>query len=146
MMGLADAKLRGVLLDAVGGLQSAWLEWRSPLDDELGEMIVSLGRNPHQRLLISMSEICKRHPLIVIRKLDKLSSSLIADGAVTNRPQAIENRSRVHGVNVQGPTFVVIKSKSLKVDIRHWGYDFTEVLWISVLDVLLSSTFCPFNI
>lgn len=136
-MGLGDAKLRGILISAVGNPNSGWLEWRCPLDAQVRGVVQTLGSNWNQRLLQTMMDLAKRQPLIVLRHLRDLADVLLQDGAVSK--STLTHRNRAVAGAAQGPA--VAKTRQgvvLKVTASHWGYCFTEPLWSSVLEIVSS--------
>ena len=137
MMGLGDARLREILISAVGNPNVGWLEWRCPLDAQARGMVQTLGSNWNQRLLQTMMDLAKRQPLIVLRHLRDLVDVLLKDGAVSK--STLTHRNRAVAGTAQGPA--VAKTKQgvvLKVTATHWGYCFTEPLWSSVLEIISS--------
>jgi hypothetical protein len=138
MMSLGDAKLREVLVSAVGNHRSGWMEWRCPLDDQVQSMVQTLGSNWSQRLLQTMMDLSKRQPLIVLRHLRSLADVLLQDGAIVSN-NALNSRNRTVAGAAQGAAVAKTKQGAvLKVTATHWGYCFTEPLWSSVLEILSS--------
>mmetsp|Transcript_28948 Transcript_28948/g.42032 ORF Transcript_28948/g.42032 Transcript_28948/m.42032 type:complete len:666 (+) Transcript_28948:444-2441(+) len=133
LMALNDPKLRGILLDAAGENASKWLEWRSPLDSQLSEMIKNLSVNPHQRLLQSMSDFSKRHPLVVARHFGTLVHILDDDASACS-----ERRGRVNEKSSCEFATAKVELGSIRITVRHWGYSFTETVWTSVIEILMA--------
>mmetsp|Transcript_11059 Transcript_11059/g.16951 ORF Transcript_11059/g.16951 Transcript_11059/m.16951 type:complete len:162 (-) Transcript_11059:108-593(-) len=48
------------------------------------------------------------------------------------------SRSRIHAENLGGPISAHYNGSELKVHLRHWGYSYTDPLWTSFIDILLS--------
>lgn len=130
---LGNPKLRTLLVDACK--KTDWRSWRTPLDDTLNDMLGGLKLSPNQRLVHGLVEISKTHPLILLRKLVDMADILENDALAGNRRWS---RVRVQGENLQGPGVAVFNGVELKVHIRHWGYSYTDPLWISFIDILLS--------
>lgn len=140
-MNLGNPVLRSLLVEAASALAFEWREWRSPLDEQLEDMLSSLRANPHQRLVQALRDLSKDHPLLVLRKLPEFVSVLEQDGGVSsNRTQSIhasDRRGRVHGEELRLPLQAKINGRNVTVSIRHWGFSFSEPLWTSVVDIFL---------
>lgn len=132
-MKLGSPKVRGVLIE--GAKSGHWLSWRSSLDAQLDDMLTSLKSSPSKRIIQALMDLSKSHPLLVLRKLPGMVQLLEDDARVSKYSNA---RGRISGENLLGPLGASISAKPVKVTVRHWGYSFTESLWISLLDVLMS--------
>ena len=132
-MKLASPMIRGVLIE--GAKSGHWLDWRSSLDAQLDDMLSSLKNNPSKRIIQALKDLSKAHPLLVLRKLPTLIVLLEDDACVPKHSNA---RGRMYGENVLGLLQTTLSGKPVNVFVRHWGYSFTESLWISLLDVLMS--------
>jgi hypothetical protein len=138
-MNLGVAILRSVLKAAVEEYPEDWLVWRSPLDDQFQDMIESLIANSAPaRLVQALSEGSKKHPLMVLRKLDFMEQCLEADAAVCEESAANDKRGIIFGQNLSGPQLAKIDGNLLKVTVKHWGFNFTESLWLAFLDLISS--------
>lgn len=131
-MKLGNPTLRGVLIEAAK--TGRWLSWRSSLDAQMDDMLSSLKSNPSKRIVQALADLSKSHPLLVLRKLPCMVQLLEDDACVQKYNNA---RGRMCGENLAGPLGATIAGKPIKVTVQHWGYSFTESLWISLLDVLM---------
>eukprot|EP00569_Conticribra_weissflogii_P012409 CAMPEP_0171388878 /NCGR_PEP_ID=MMETSP0879-20121228/40733_1 /TAXON_ID=67004 /ORGANISM="Thalassiosira weissflogii, Strain CCMP1336" /LENGTH=221 /DNA_ID=CAMNT_0011901237 /DNA_START=1050 /DNA_END=1711 /DNA_ORIENTATION=+ len=138
-MTLGESRLRHALLEASYDYHRPWLEWRCPLDGQVSEMLCNITTSPHQRLCQSTIDIAKHHPLILIRQLSLLKKRLIEDGSgVDSENKSLIKRGRIQGRQFEGDTIARVGSRDVKVSIILWGYSFSEPVWTSVLDVLMS--------
>lgn len=138
-MSLSDPKLRNALLQASEQV-SWWHDWRCPLDDQITDMLSNLTKSPHQRLVQSVSDIAKQHPLLFVRHLKFLSYKLLEDGTGRdNNQQRLMKRGRSFGKNPLGdPAVAQIGDRIMRVTIVQWGFSFNEPVWSSVIDLLLA--------
>jgi hypothetical protein len=134
-MNLGTAKIRSVLMEAAEEYSESWLDWRSPLDDQLQDMLDTVMSGSGQRLVRPLSEISKKHPLLVLRKTYIITSFLESDAEVSARGVK-ESRGVVHGQNFKGSLKAVMSGKLVTVEVKHWGYSYSEKIWIWFLDVL----------
>jgi hypothetical protein len=128
-MKLGDPRLRAVLVEGVKSVP--WLNWRGALDAQLEDMLFSVQSTP--RMAQALIDLAKSHPLLVLRKVPTMVRLLEDDGGRHGKA-----RGRMYGENFLGPTEANLMGKSFKVTVRHWGYSFTEYLWVSLLDILKS--------
>lgn len=136
LMNLRDAVLRQTLLDAASAFAQDWIEWRCPIDKQLNEMLMNLAIHPNHRLLQSISELSRKHPLLVARQ-QTTCIQILEEDANSNGDEKKEMRGRVHG-NKKEFINAETDNGNVKVKIRHWGYSFTEPLWDSILELLSS--------
>lgn len=132
-MKLGNPQLRSVLIE--GAKSRQWLKWSSALDPQLDDMLSSLTTNPSKRIIQALVDLSKSHPLLVLRKLPTMTEILEDDANVSKYSNA---RGRVYSENMLGPLAATVSGQEVKVLVRHWGYSFTESLWISLLDVFMS--------
>jgi hypothetical protein len=138
-MNLGVAILRSVLKAAVEEYPEDWLVWRSPLDDQFQDMIESvIANSAPARLVQALSEASKKHPLMILRKLEFMEHCLEADAAVCEESAANDKRGIIFGQNLSDPQLAKIDGKLLKVTVKHWGFNFTESLWLGFLDLISS--------
>jgi hypothetical protein len=128
-MKLGDPRLRAVLVEGVKSVP--WLDWRGALDAQLEDMLFSVQSTP--RVAQTLIEMAKSHPLLVLRKVPTMVRLLEDDG-----DSHCKSRGRTYGENLLGSMEANLMGKSVKVTVRHWGYSFTEYLWVSLLDILKS--------
>jgi hypothetical protein len=130
---LGNPKLRTLLVDASKSID--WRTWRTPMDETLNDMLAGLKVNPSQRLVHGLVDISKSHPLILLRKLDAMADILENDASTANRGLS---RVRVQAEDLEAPATAVYNTQQVKVVVRHWGYSYTDPLWVSFLEILLS--------
>ena len=133
---LGNENVRSVLVEAAKSAD--WLDWRSPRDGQIDDMLVTLTMNPVQRITQGLVEISKSHPLLLVRKLKQMAVVLEHDASSAHNPRNSNNRARVHGENIDGPVTAKYDGKLVRVTVRHWGYSFTDALWVSVVEIMLS--------
>jgi hypothetical protein len=136
-MNLGVAILRSVLKEAVEKYAQDWLSWRSPLDDEFQDVINSLiGNGAPPRMVQALAEGSKKHPLLLLRKLGTIEEALEADATVCELSVANEKRGVLYGQSLSGPIAAKVEGRLIKVTVKHWGFNFTENIWISFLDII----------
>lgn len=138
-MNLGVAILRSALTEAVEKYSQDWLSWRSPMDDYFEDLIEAIAYQfTPNRIVQALAEGSKKHPLLVLRKLERLEEILEED-AMTH-PVTAENEKRgvSFGQSLTGPATAKVGSVVMQVTIRHWGFNFTETIWISFLDAISS--------
>lgn len=136
---LSNLKLRNILLQASNDSLPSWLDWQCPLDDQVEEMLFNLTKSPHQRLVQSVTDIAKQHPLIFTRHFKFISQKLLEDGTGRDDDcQSLMKRGRIFGKHPSGDTVAQIGGHMMKVTIVMWGYSFNDPAWTSVLDILLA--------
>ena len=131
---LGNPRLRTLLVDAAKSVD--WRSWRTPMDERLNDMLAGLKLSPSQRLVHGLVEISKSHPLLLLRKLDVMADILEND-AITRAAGGI-SRVRFQADSLEGPATAVYDGKEIRVTIRHWGYSYTDPLWVSFIEILLS--------
>ena len=139
-MNLGSAKIRAVLMEAAEEYAHLWLEWRSPLDDQLNDMLETVTSGSGQRLIRPLADLSKKHPLLVLRRSHALVQFLEQDAAV-GFTGSKETHGVVRGRSLAGPLNLVQSGKLVKLDIRHWGYKYTEYIWVALLDILCAGKF-----
>lgn len=131
---LANPKLRTLLVDASKSVD--WRTWRTPIDDTLNDMLAGLKVNPTQRLVHGLVDVSKSYPLMLLRKLDAMAD-ILQDDAMTRGASGV-SRVRFQADDMNGPATAMCNTKEVKVVIRHWGYSYTDPLWVSFIEILLS--------
>jgi len=155
-MNLGTAALRSNLMNAVDVSADDWLSWRSPLDDSLQEMLdTALSDIPSPRATQSLVDVAKKHPLLLLRKLDAMCNSLEKDAMVINDqpigykkdgigrdPHELlsgkpigDKKGIIIGHGLHEPLSAHFNGKNLKLSVKHWGYSYREHVWSAVLDV-----------
>jgi hypothetical protein len=82
----------------------------------------------------------KKHPLLILRKLGRMEELLEKDATALSVSLESENRGVIFGRTLGDPACAKVEGNTLKVTMRHWGYNFTENLWISFLEIVTSGT------
>lgn len=132
---LGNPKLRALLVDASKSVD--WRSWRTPMDETLNDMLSGLKVSPTQRLVQGLVDVSKSHPLMLLRKLDAMAD-ILEDDAIARVATGGVSRVRVQLDDLEGPAIGTCDGKEVKVIIRHWGYSYTDPLWLSFIDILLS--------
>ena len=132
---LGNSKLRSILMEASRSID--WHTWHTPMDEMLYNMIYGIKAHPIPRLVHGLVDLSKSHPLMLLRKLKQMAEILEEDAFQSPGSNAI-SRNRLQSDNIDCPATTTLYGKEVKVIIRHWGYSFTEPLWISFVDILLS--------
>jgi hypothetical protein len=130
---LSSPSLRTLLIDV--SRSTDWRSWRTRIDETTNDLLSGLKLAPSQRLVQGLLEISKGHPLILIRKLDVITQILEKDACTSSGGTS---RARVQGEYYSGSTLAAYNCAVVKVNIRHWGYCYTDPLWTSFIDLLLS--------
>jgi len=133
-MELGKASVRTALVDAVDAHSLVWMDWRSSLDDQLENMIEALFGGD-LRLTRSFQDLSRNHPLLVLRKLPDIVLRLEEDATLGAHH---DSDSRI----VRGETLGESRHAKMpdggvvRVKVGHWGFCYTETLWVALLDVL----------
>lgn len=136
-MNLGAAVLRSNLMEAVEVSADDWLCWRSPLDDSMQEMLeTALSNMSLQRSIQTLIDTAKKHPLLLLRKLNKMENILEKDAAVVHSQTAGEKVGLIIGQGLNEPLSASASGHKMKVSVKHWGYSYREHVWWTILDVL----------
>jgi len=136
-MNLGTAVLRSNLMEAVEVSSDDWLSWRSPLDDSLQDMLgTALSNVSSQRAVQSLIDVAKKHPLLLLRKLDKMENALEKDAAVVDNKAMGDTVGIIAGKSLDGPLYANFNGKKLKITVKHWGYTYREHIWSTILDII----------
>jgi hypothetical protein len=73
---------------------------------------------------------------MLLRKLDAMAD-ILEDDAVTRVASGV-SRARLQADDIDGPATAMCNDKDMKIVIRHWGYSYTDPLWVSLIEILLS--------
>lgn len=139
---LGAAVLRSALKAAVEMYSHDWLLWRSPMDDYFEDLIYAIAYNgTPSRMVQALADNSKKHPLLVLRKLEKIGALLEEDATVRAETPDTDKRGVVFGRSLDGPVPAKLSGGIIQVTIRHWGYNFTEIIWVSFLDVISVGTY-----
>ena len=136
-MNLGTAALRSNLMEAVEFSADDWLSWRSPLDDSVQDMLdTALSNISSLRSVQFLVDVAKKHPLLFLRKLDKMGNALEKDATVIDSKITGDKIGVVSGQGLNGPLYANANGKMLKLSVKHWGYSYTEHVWSTILDVI----------
>ncbi len=136
-MNLGAAVLRSNLMEAVEISGNDWLSWRSPLDDSLQEMLNSaLSNTPSQRSIQALGDAAKKHPLLLLRKLDTMANMLEEDATIDTDRATGDEFGFIVGQGLNGALTANVNGKKMKVNVKHWGYSYRERVWSTILDVV----------
>jgi hypothetical protein len=135
-MDLGSAAARQVLMSAAEDNAANWLSWRSTHDDKINE-VLDLFCSGDTRVGKSLADLARKQPLLILRKIPWLSILLKRDATIDFESQQ-ERRGVTTGQNVAGKRDAMFRGTLVQVSVLHWGYTFTESLWVAVLDVLFS--------
>jgi len=137
LMNLGTAALRSNLMKAVELSAEDWLCWRSPLDDSIEDMLdTALSNLSSLRSAQFLVDVAKKHPLLLLRKLDKMGNAVEKDGVVIETIVADDKIGVVRGQGLNEPLIANVNGKGLKICVKHWGYNYTEEIWSTILDVI----------
>ena len=134
LVNLGNANLRNVLVDSCKS--SKWLTWRSPFDAQIDDMVQTMRLSPSPRLVQGLVDLAKSHPLLVLRDIRAMKQVLEIDGMCRDFNR--DSRSRVWGENRDGPAIANYQGGTVRIKVQHWGYMFTDSLWVAILETLLS--------
>ena len=127
------ARVRNLLLRLASKYSAEWKNWPCPLDETIKALIKHLTKSGVQAL----SDLCRQQPLIVIRHLNDMVKELDSDAIAVSSGGLGEKRGRIHAISQNSASYLV-NDINMKVRIRHWGYSFTESVWIAILEVMQS--------
>jgi integrator complex subunit 1 len=136
-MNLGAAVLRSNLMEAVAVSADDWLSWRSPLDDSVLDVLdTALSNVSSQRSVQSLIDTAKKHPLLLLRKLEKMENILEKDATVVDSKVMGEKIGLITGEGLNEPLSANANGRKLKISVKHWGYSYREHVWSTILDVI----------
>lgn len=136
-MNLGVAVLRSNLMEAVAVSADDWLSWRSPLDDSVLDVLdTALSNVSSQRSVQSLIDTAKKHPLLLLRKLEKMENILEMDATVVDNKVMGEKIDIITGEGLNEPLSANANGRKLKISVKHWGYSYREHVWSTILDVI----------
>lgn len=134
-MDLGSAAARNALMSASERQAHNWVDWRSSFDDKIDDMLDALGSG-ELRVTKTLVHLSRKQPLLVLRKLPKISALLYADATILIDDRR-ERRGVITGQNLSENRQVKFHGKDgVTLLIQHWGYSYLEPLWVALLDVL----------
>lgn len=128
---LDNIPMKQRLLALASEHREEWRSWQCSLDEQVIEMLRNLDKNGLQAL----TNLSKLHPLVVVRHFPRVVEILETDGTALSRGSCKEKRGRIHAESTLHGT-LINQNLLTKIKIRHWGYDFTESVWISILALI----------
>eukprot|EP00934_Nitzschia_sp_Nitz4_P006870 Nitzschia sp. Nitz4//scaffold142_size57810//11162//17644//NITZ4_006492-RA/size57810-augustus-gene-0.32-mRNA-1//-1//CDS//3329536379//6860//frame0 len=136
-MNLGAAILRSVLKEAVEAMAVDWKHWRSPMDDQYEDLLQTCATSgPQPRLAQALVDAAKKHPLLLLRKLANMGRLLEEDA--TAQSPSVDRRGVIYGYALTPPAPAKVDGKIVKVTVRHWGFNFTDSIWASFLEIISS--------
>jgi hypothetical protein len=106
----------------------------SSFDDRINDMLYSVA-NGELKSMKQLADLSRKQPLLILRKLPEMSKILLDDATIDI---SSDQKGVIIGQNPAGKRDVMFQGKMLKVVVQHWGYSYTEMLWVSMLEVLSS--------
>jgi integrator complex subunit 1 len=114
--------------------------WCAPtMDTALNNTLCSLATGSADGSVRSgrgLVEVARMYPLLLMKKLLALVSLLKADAQVV--PHQSARDGRVFGEGLLDNREAILYDRTVFVKTRHWGYGYTETLWLALLDALLN--------
>ncbi|KAG7347840.1 DUF3677 domain containing protein [Nitzschia inconspicua] len=135
-MNLGVAAHRSNLTKAVELCADDWLCWRSPFDDSLQDMLgCAFSHNIMEQSGRSLVDTAKKHPLLLLRKIDRITIALETD-AMASEKASNEKVGFISSCALEGPIEARVNDITMLVQVKHWGYNYTEPSWFLILDVI----------
>lgn len=133
-MDLGSVEARTILMRASENYSTSWVNWMSSFDDKINDMLYSIA-NEELKNAKQLADLSRKQPLLILRKLPDMSELLMDDATIDN---SSNQKGVIVGQNLSGKREVKFHGKLLKMSVQHWGYSYTEPLWVALLDVLSS--------
>jgi hypothetical protein len=134
-MNLGGGKIRDVLMKATGEIPNQWLEWKTPLDCQLLSALSSLSIHSIHRQQQLIFDLTKKHPLIAVKYLKTIAEMIAFDADVSmNQDVELRVRQNCRHMNLLAQS----DRGEIQVRVLHWGVNYTEPLWLSILDIIAS--------
>jgi len=133
-MDLGKVEVRSALVQAAEMYRQDWASFRCSFDDQIDNLLdATFGGD--LRMARSLTDMARSHPLLFLRKLQDVISLLRRDA--TGGTTGSDKDSRlIHGQAVGDPREANMAGNLARVTIRHWGYSYSEPLWLAMLDVV----------
>mmetsp|Transcript_22685 Transcript_22685/g.53527 ORF Transcript_22685/g.53527 Transcript_22685/m.53527 type:complete len:1400 (+) Transcript_22685:3-4202(+) len=134
----ATAQVRKVLLKSAEENHSIWTSWISSSDGQMDDLLECL-QSGDSRVLRSFNEQARKYPLLILRKCGNFEAILKKDARPLAQTHSSQSQ-RVEGTTVGGKIEASIEGHVVRLSLLDWGYQFTESIWMGVLD-----TFCSIH-
>lgn len=134
-MNLSGSQIRDLLVVTSSKMPKQWLEWVTPMDTQFVATISNLSTqtmHKHHQLIFDLS---KKHPLIAMKHLNTIALVLGTDAKISRQQNVIFNDPRQID---QTQLIAKLETKEMNVKLVHWGMQYTEALWITILELILS--------
>merc|ERR1712028_305994 len=97
--------------------------WRSPLDDSIEDLLDSVFSTiSSARSIQSLVDISKKHPLLLLRKLNNMNIALEKDSTVVDNKIVFDDKAgTIKGENLGGSLQANIEGQIMKLKVMHWG-------------------------
>ncbi|GKY98350.1 hypothetical protein MPSEU_000792600 [Mayamaea pseudoterrestris] len=120
-----------------------YTEWASSTTSgTFNNSLCSLASDGGVRSGRGLLELARKYPLLLLAKCSAMVYLLKADASVHPHRGTVRD-GRVQGEGLQDSREALFDSRTVIVKVRHWGYAYTEVLWLALLDAL---TTVPSNV
>jgi hypothetical protein len=138
-MNLGVAVLRAALKEAVEKFPMDWLSWRSPMDDVFEDLMTSLVQSGVPgRDVQALVDDAKKHPLLILRKLGRMEELLGQDASSRGVHLDTEKPGAIVGGNLTDIPSAKVEPNIQGGTMNPWGYNYTDIIWISFLDIVTS--------
>jgi hypothetical protein len=130
-MDLGAAVARQALVYAAQNNLDVWSHWTCYWDDRFDGWLEALAQQGEFGCSKALIELSRKQPLLILRKLPKISTLLSADASPGVGPvrNAVLPPHKILFASTR-------KNRSVKVSLRLWGDSFGERLWLLFLDVV----------
>ena len=144
------AQVRTVLLKSAEENERHWSCWVSRMDDQFDDLIETLAIGD-ARVVKVFCEQSRKYPLLVLRKTRAFLTVLGQDASPSSPPEQQQNAGslsssllsaaaagsppKVRGNNIGRPVEAMMDDRKITVNIRYWGYEFSEAIWMGVLEI-----------
>jgi hypothetical protein len=134
-MDLGSSLARTALIRATEKNANIWDRWISYYDDRI-DSILGNCISGDIGTVKSLFDMSRKQPLLILRKLPKITNLLDTDATVLKFNNRNKNRANLPIAVLS--TTAMLNGQSLKVHILHWGYSYNESLWMMMIDILLA--------
>uniref|UniRef100_A0A7S2V898 Uncharacterized protein n=1 Tax=Entomoneis paludosa TaxID=265537 RepID=A0A7S2V898_9STRA len=128
------AQVRNVLLKSAEENANFWSSWVSSSDDQFDDLLEALASGD-SRVVRAFNDQARKYPLLVLRKSQSFVEMLQGDASPSGKNPSPH---KVIGVHTNGPTEASMEGHLVRVNIRDWGYEYTDSIWSGVLEIFNS--------